>query len=209
MIRLPLVIFLAAMCGCTTIHMDVDAPVAGEQARAPLQGQHYYAVLDTFGPPSQISMLPEGFVFLYDSLKEIERQLGISFASVSFGNAFDINLLKFTFGRATLRPQYFVVIFDQQGDVRTAGIYEGKEKIGGSVILQVVFTVIATTDMSYLEVPPVQRDWGLSLVQQPPVALNASGDFASGKVGVEVRGAPTAVGQHTLEMPPAKDKDRR
>ncbi len=209
MIRLLPIVLLAAVCGCATIHMNVDAPVPGEQASAPLEGQHYYAVLDTFGPPSQVSRLPDGFVFLYDSLREIERQLGISFASVSFGNAFDINLLKFTFGRATLHPQYFVVIFDQRGDVRAAGIYEGKEKIGGSVILQVVFTVIATTDMSYLEVPPVQQDWGLSLVQQPPVALNVSGDFASGKAGVEVRGAPTAVGQHSLEMPPPKDKDRR
>jgi len=209
MIRLLPVILLAAVCGCATIHMNVDAPVASERAKAPLEGQHYYAVLDTFGPPSQISMLPDGFVFLYDSLKEIERQLGISFGSVTFGTTHSVNLLKLTFGRATLQPQYFVVIFDRKGDVRAAGIYEGKEKIGGSVILQVVFTVVATTDMSYLEVPPIQQDWGLSMVQQPPVALNPSGDFASAKVGVEVRGAPTAVGQHSLEMPPPKDKDRR
>jgi hypothetical protein len=204
MIRLAPILFLAAVCGCTTIHMNVDRP-AGPAAKQPLDGMHYYAVLDLFGPPSQISALPEGFVFLYDSLAEIERQLGVSFGKVYN----DIELLKLSFGRATLRPQYFVVVFDQHGMVRAGGLYEGEKKIGGSMVLQVVFTVIPTTDMSYLKVPPVQEDWGLSLVEQPPIALNASGDFGSGTAGVEVRGAPKAVGQHSLEMPEATEKVRR
>jgi len=176
-----------------------------EAAKEPLAGMHYYRVLDAFGPPSQISTLPDGFVFLYDSLSEVERQLGLSFGQVYE----DMNLLKLTFGRATLKPQYFAVVFDQKGAVRAAGLYEGQKKIGGSFILQVVFTVVATTDMSYLKVPPVQEEWGFSLIHQPPVALNASGDFGSGTAGVEVRGAPTAVGQHSLEMPPANQRVRR
>lgn len=202
--RLASIVLLAAAGGCSTIHLKVDAPV-GEMAKEPLAGMHYYRVLDAFGPPSQISTLPGGFVFLYDSLSEIERQLGLSFGQVYE----DINLLKLTFGRATLKPQYFVVVFDKEGAVRAAGLYEGQKKIGGSFVLQVVFTVVPTTDMSYLQVPPVQEDWGLTLMRQPPVALNASGDFGSGTAGVETRGAPTAVGQHTLEMPPAKERVRR
>jgi hypothetical protein len=143
-------------------------------------------------------------VFLYDSLSEIERQLGIS-----FGEVYDVELFKLTFGRATMTQRYFVVVFDDNAQVRTAGVYETKEKVGGSFILQVVFTVVSTTDMSYLTVAPVQQDWGLALVRTLPEGLNPSGDFASAQAGVEVRGAPTAVGQHSLEMAPIKQPKRR
>jgi len=195
------ILILAASCGCATIRRSLDTPV-GDLGEEPFAGQHYYAVLDAFGPPLQISTLPDGFVFLYDAMTVTEYQLGFSPVQL-----WEVDLLKVSFGRARLKQTYFVLLFDRDGNERTSGLYTVQKKIGGSFILQPVFTVLPTTDMSYLEIPPVQQDWGLSLLEQPPIGLNAAQDFGSGEAGVEVRGAPTAVGQHSLEMTP--DENRR
>jgi hypothetical protein len=70
---------------------------------------------------------------------------------------------------------------------------------GGSV--QPIFALVPLVDTRHLASPhrPLNR-WGMHLLQDLPVTLNAHQNLDTGQAGLELRGTPSKVGQRTLEM---------
>jgi hypothetical protein len=195
MLRTMAIVALVCFAGCTSLTRHVDQPV-GDLAQAPIQNEHYYAVLDLLGPPAQITETPDGFAFLYESYIVRDRQIGIS---PDTGNAW--SLIRFSRGRVSLEREILVVSFDETGHARAAGVYAGKENIGASFVIQPIFGVSPSTDTSYLNAPPVQQSWGRESLRRLPQTLNREQDLRTGRAGFQLIGTPTGAGQLSLETP--------
>ncbi len=191
--KLAAIVMLVCLVGCTSLTRRADTPI-GDMAKAPMQGKHYYEVLDSFGPPSQITATSEGFAFLYESFTVRDRQIGIS---PNTGNV--LSLIRLSKGRVKLEREILMIAFDDSGNARAAGIYTGNEKIGGSFVIQPIFGVAPSMDTTYLNAPPVQQGWGRESLRRVPQTLNRDADLRTGRSGFQLIGTPTGAGQHSLE----------
>lgn len=187
------IFIVACLAGCTSLTRSADTPI-GDMAKAPIQNKHYYDVLDSFGPPAQITETSDGFAFLYESFTVRDRQIGIS---PNTDNV--LSLIRVSKGRVKLEREILLITFDESGNARAAGVYSGNEKIGGSWVIQPIFGVAPSMDTSYLNAPPVQQGWGRESLRRVPQTLNRDEDLRTGRAGFQLIGTPTGAGQHSLE----------
>ncbi|UCH46610.1 MAG: hypothetical protein JSU95_10825 [Betaproteobacteria bacterium] len=154
---------------------------------------HYHQVLDTLGPPTRISALPDGFAFEYESFRIDERQLGLS-PNVKF-----LRWFKLAYGTARVARETYTLVFDSNGLVKAFGNAREDQDAGKGLAFQFIVTVTQVVDTRYLDEWPGQHAWGVSMLQPLPVALNREQSLDSGEHGIEQRGTPTSSGQRTLE----------
>ena len=161
-------------------------------------------VVHDLGPPNQVSRLPDGFAFLYEYSQIGEFQLGIS-VDISF-----LRWIKFVKAWNRLNEESLLLTFDNQGVLRSAGSAKWQEGLGGGGAAQLLFAVISLSDISEILRPADAHDWGMFLLQQPPVTLNSAQSLLTGEHGLQQRIAPDYVGQQTLEMTtPKTEKERK
>jgi hypothetical protein len=160
-------------------------------------------VVTELGPPSQVSRLPGGFVFLYEYTGISEFQLGLSV------NTPILRWFKFIKAWNRLNQEGCVLTFDDQGVLRGQGLGKWQESLGGGSALQFIFAVLSLSDVSELLQPADAHSWGATLLQLPPVALNSRQSLRSGENGLQQRIAPDYAGQQTLEMTQPKTERQK
>jgi hypothetical protein len=162
-------------------------------------------VINTLGPPSKISALPNAVAFLYEQVITIENQLGVSTSSVEdlfLGAASTeaLKLFKLSFAKGRLNRQALILVFDLDGRLRVKAFGTWSEKLGRGFGLNIIFQAVPLIKTGYLRAEPDQHGWGAGLLDPLPVTLNVRQSLATGQSGVQLRGTSTAVGQHTLEL---------
>jgi hypothetical protein len=192
----------ASLSGCASINQHIDTPIPDTVALSTAE-THYHSVLDALGPPAQLTSLPDGFAFLYESLIIRERQIGIQLTPGEMPGLFKLN-----YGRARAERHIHVLRFDEGGMLQAHGVFDGTQKLGNSITLQPIFSVTPTVKTTDLVQPPPQQNWGFSLFDPLPESLNANQSLDSGTAGFEIRGTPSDVGQRSLEFR-GKPKKRR
>lgn len=191
---LALMIIFAVLGGCSVVNKEIDvAPVVGTSEFKSSE-THCYDILDRLGPPAQITALPGGFAWFYQSLVVKERQLGITLPGDISG------LFKLALADADLEEKARVYVFDPSGRLRSHADLDDLDDVGNGMAIQFFAAVGQVVDTGYLEDNPVQQDWGFGLLEPLPQTLNAGQSLDFGTRGAELRGTPKKVGQRTLEM---------
>lgn len=151
-------------------------------------------VVGALGPPLHMSALADGMVMVYEYVDARESQLGLNLETVG------LKWFKLSLGHAKARHDVLLLIFDCDGVLQTQDLQRRTERLGTGFGFQLFFVAAPTVDTSHLEGASEQLGWGRAALQPLPVTLNTAQSLASGEHGVEMRGTPKSVGQHTLEM---------
>jgi len=179
--------------GCTSIHKQIDM-LPRQDAPVVESGVHFHDILDSFGCPGQVTSVPGGFAFLYESLRVEERQFGISLPGKL------MKWFKMVFAKADTQRQIRVFLFDNNGLLDSHVFKSIHEDAGKGISVQFLVELGEIVDTRYLEATPGQNDWGFALLKPLPTTLNAAQSLDAGTHGLELRGTPTGAGQRSLEL---------
>ena len=79
-------------------------------------------------------------------------------------------------------------------------LFEFNRNVKRSVISVCRFVVVDVVDVDDLTERLPYHRWGATALEPPPVGLNREQNMNQGANGLQQRGTPTAVGQHSLQM---------
>lgn len=194
-IPLTLLMTIALAIGsCTVISKDINTDISLEDNALQISETHFIDAIDQLGPPSKLSKYNNGMVFLYESIKINERQLG-------FNTNYDFwRWFKFSIAKGSADREVLLLIFDADGYLLAQTYNNFNEKLGSGQAISFLYTIESLVDSSKLEEDPESLAWGASLLKPLPEALNYSQNLGTGNSGVEQLGAPDSVGQHSLEL---------
>jgi len=193
------------LTGCSSFRTEWGRPLRADAAHFTEGSTRVETVIHALGPPAQVSALPGGFVFLYEHSIVGEFQIGVSV------DAPILRYIKFVHASNRLDQDVLMMVFDNEGVLRSMDPEAWREKLGGGNAAQFLFAVMSLTDDSALRQRSPQHDWGRADLGSLPVLLNSPQSLRTGQHGLQQRLAPTYAGQHTLEMakPKPKKKSRR
>jgi hypothetical protein len=193
------------MAGCSQFRTELGQPLHTDERDFVTGKTSVQTVLHELGPPSDVSSLPDGFVFLYEYSKIEEFQIGFSVPLPI------VRWLKFVQARNQLTHEAAVMTFDDRGVLRAIGDDLSKKDLGGGTALQLIVSVTSLTDTSAYRQPGEAHAWGASSLRRLPSTLNTDQSLRSGTRGLQFKAAHSYAGQHSLEMPepPEKRPDKR
>jgi hypothetical protein len=184
---------LAVFSGCTIVTEEVGDPLPSVHHET-ASGATTRQVLDALGPPSQVSALGEGYVFLYEHALIKEKQLGLSV------NYLWLRYFKLAFGSAYADREALVLTFDREGRLTSSGHRRWSEDLGSGNSVQFIIAVMSVVDTGEITETPTSVKWGGELLQSRlPESLNRQSSTLSGLNGLEQSGTPTGAAQRTLE----------
>ena len=188
-------ILLAVLAGCAHLEHDIGQPLDLDGLSRVAAGSHYGDVLDQFGPPTKISSLPDGMVFLYEHIQLAERQYGLILPG-EIGK-----WIKAVYASADADVDVMLLVFDEQGKLRGADAQKWAADAGAGMSVTLIFSAGSFTDTEQYEASASRPlDWGRGLTQAPLEALNARQNLETGANGVQLTTNSAGVGQHTLEL---------
>lgn len=197
---------VVVLCGCSSFRTDWGPPIGGQADTFTEGTTRMQTVIHEMGPPTQISALPQGCVFLYEHSVIGEFQFGLS---VDYSL---LRYLKFVRAWNHLDQSVVVLTFDDRGVLVGKGHKKWREQLGGGGAAQLLFASISLTDLSLRRQRSDLLRWGRSDLQALPIMLNSAQSLRTGENGVHQQHvAPKFAGQHTLEMakPMVKQKQFR
>jgi hypothetical protein len=198
-----LLLISLAGAGCTTIGKQIGEPIPVEQVQLQEGVTNVFQIIDVLGPPHHMSALPDGSVMVYEYINAAERQFGVNMDFLG------LEWFKTSFGRAKAKRQVLLLLFDDDGLLRAQDFQDWTQDLGQGFGFQLFFVALPTVDTRYLNAKPEQLLWGRAALEPLPVTLNTGQSLVSGGKGIEMRGTPDSVGQHTLEMKSAVRKKKR
>lgn len=190
---LACLVFLAA--GCTVIRSESDLPSRGDTSSYVPGSTHYSSILVDFGPPTTLSRLGKGMVWLYEDLELEEMQFGLGFSDWPY------SLFKINVGSGAGGYDGKAFIFDGNGNLLSAGEVRNDLYMGKGVGFQWIFKVSSLTSLSDVRKEPVQFSWGEALLVNLPTGLNGGQRLDTGEHGFQLMITPAHAGQHTLQQP--------
>ena len=182
--------------GCTFIEKDIGSDLRLDAQTLLDSGQDLGVneVLDTLGPPHQILALPDGYAFLYQKFDVRERQLGIS------SDAPVLRWLKFSLADAGSTSDTLVARFDRLDQLRAASVVTNEKQLGEAGSIMFVLNFLSQVDSTSLDQDVWgPGKWGMFMLQEPNVLLNAQSSPDTGKSTLDQRGSPVNVGQRTMD----------
>lgn len=192
---LGLVSAAIVLAGCAHLEHDIGEPLAIDSVKSLSAGSHFSEVLDRYGPPTKMSALPDGMVFLYEHVKLTERQYGLILPG-EIGK-----WVKAVYASADADIETLLFIFDDEGRLRAADAETWSADAGAGMSMTLIFSAGSFTDTEAYESSAARSlDWGKALMQPPLVSLNAGQDLESGINGVQLTMNSSGIGQHTLEL---------
>jgi len=190
-----LLLLVQCAYACTIIHSE---PADGQQFDETLLDMarvHYNAILESYGPPTKLSRLGDGMVWVYEDMELTEVQFGVS------ATKWPRSLFKINLGKGYGIYRGVVMTFDGEGHMTSVGQTVDDVYLGAGVGLQSVFSVTSLVNLSDVKNQPVQHDWGMTLLGTQSELLNRGQELHTGPNGVELQTTPPNSGQHSLEFP--------
>ena len=156
---------------------------------------HRDEVLAELGPPLKLTVLPDGYAFMYEGLDTKELQIGFSLPIPV------INWFKFVVAQADYNHQVLVYWFDHDNRLISTAGDNAHFDLGNSMTVQPIITVQAMFDTSDVEQEIVDfTEWPAFCLLPLPQTLNRHNSMNGGVAGIEQRGTAPLVGQRSLEM---------
>jgi len=189
------VLLATTLAGCASIRKDLGAPLAGianDDRAAPV---HYSAVLEAYGPPSKISAIPSGSVFLYEHVEIHERQWGLILpGEIS-------KFFKIVYATSVANTDVAVFVFDEEGMMTGRADKRFESDPGGGFAFTLIFKIksLSETDQHTRSLDGI-LDWGMGMIQPLAAGLNAAQSLDSGSRGLDVIRVDGMMGQRALEL---------
>ncbi len=188
-----LLLLCASLAGCSHLTSEIGPPfpvspgiIVGKSTS--------HDVLEKVGVPSEVSASPVGFVFLYEHNYVAENQLGFTL------NRTVMKWFKFVYARSKLTHDAWLLCFDTNDVLQAWGKEDWKAPLGQGGALQFLVTAQTLVDSTPVRQPAPQHLWGEAWLDSLPQILNSAQSLEDGRFGLEQSLAPSAVGQHALEM---------
>lgn len=183
------------LCGCALSRKHMNPNLTVPDERPEIGVMHRDEVLKKLGPPLKMTILPNGYAFMYEGLTAIELQLGFSLP-IPY-----INWFKFVFAEADYDHIVLVYVFDREHRLIAMGGNDTHFDLGNSMAVQPVFTVQMLFDTTAIENEIVDlTEWPEFCLQPLPQTLNRANSMNVGVTGLEQRGTAPSVGQRATEM---------
>ena len=158
-------------------------------------GSHYGDVLESFGPPTKMSALPVGMVFLYEHVDLTERQYGLILPG-EIGK-----WIKAVYASAVADVEIMQFIFDDDGLLIGSDDQDWSADAGAGMSVTLIFSAGSFTDTEqYESSAAASLAWGRGLTLPLLKALNGSQNLETGANGVQLTTNSRGAGQHTLEL---------
>ena len=185
----------AWLAGCARFEHDIGATLDEAVLERVGAGAHYAEVLDALGPPTKMSALPDGMVFVYENARITERQYGLILPG-EVGK-----WIKAVYASADADIETIVFVFDARGRLNSSDAEVWNTDAGAGMSLTLLFSTGSFTDTEQYESSPARSlDWGKALTMPPLVSLNDRQNLETGLNGIQLTTSPRAVGQHALEL---------
>ncbi|BDQ37158.1 hypothetical protein SYK_15180 [Pseudodesulfovibrio nedwellii] len=185
---------LAILFGCTIIRSE-PAHIEKFDTTRYDSNTHYSEVLRDMGPPTKMSQLGTGMVWLYEDVTLKENQIG--FGPING----PLSIFKLNFAAGDGKYQGTVLTFDLDGRLTSTGTMNEELNLGEGMAFQFAFVVSSLVDIGDIRQTPNQHTWGKSLLQDVPAGLNSQQNLDTGAHGVELMTTPQFTGQQSLANP--------
>ena len=183
------------LCGCTLSRKTISPNLAFPREPYKKGVTHRDEVLSELGPPLKMTVLPEGYAFIYEGLDTQELQLGFSLPLPV------ISWFKFVVAQADFDHQVMVYQFNHKNVLVASAGDDTHFDLGNTMAVQPIFTVQMLFDTSEVENEIVDFvQWPAFCLLPLPQTLNRQTSLNGGVAGIEQRGTAPQVGQRTLEM---------
>jgi hypothetical protein len=194
LLLLALLLGAGLLSGCTRWTYDIGQDLSAKEVPRVDDQLQLADVLDRLGPPHRLSALPNGYVLAYEYWHIVEDKVGFSL------NAVGVDFLSVDWGDARTRGKFLLLSFDRDHRLVDSTFEEWARDAGGGQSIQPLglLSVVSVDDLTH---PMPQHRWGAFSLEKLPVTLNADNHMDSGQNGLEQRGTPVNIGQHSLEMP--------
>lgn len=181
--------------GCARIQTIAGEVTVPDSSPALQTRAHYSDVLRIPGPPSSISTLADGYVFLYQRVEVTERQWGL----ILIGTV--LKYLKAVSAKTRTQMDLAIFVFDQDGLMVAEAFDSLKTDAGGGFSFTLFFKLqgLSATE-EYIQTLERNLDWGMALTRPLPQTLNREHGLDFGIGSIEVVPTGGVVGQSSLEM---------
>ena len=191
----PKLLCLAALLflgACSFNKYDLGTPLSTWQESSP--PEDLAGALELLGPPLRISALADGFTLAWEYWQVDEKKIGLSLRPLG------LEFLSIDWGDANTQGEFLLLSFNSQHELVAARYSDWDRNAGGGKGIQALVSVVDVVDIDDLTEKLPYHRWGASALAPPPVGLNRSQNMNEGGNGLQQRGTPTAVGQHSLQM---------
>lgn len=178
-----LLVLLTLISGCTYIHSEMP-PSPPVDIEMPGKNTHYSSLLRQLGPPTALSRLGDGMVWLYEDMQLGEKQIGFGFSN------WPLALFKLNVGAGDGDYRALVMVFDGEGKLVSAARKEVPLHLGEGVGMQMIFSVSSLVDISDVRKGTDPDTWGSQLLETLPQGLKRQQDLASGSNGLQLMTTP-------------------
>ena len=195
LVKLLAVAAVSLLAGCSIMTYQLGTEtVTPEDVPDPGQSRGLTDVLAELGPPNRLSATPTGYVLAWESWYVKRTKIGLSLMP------FGVDLISIGSGDALVEGNYLLLHFSRDHKLVASGYgsSEGNAVEGQGV--QPLFGFVDTADVDDMTGPMPHHHWGGFILNKLPVTLNVDNHMDTGQNGIQQRGTPTGVGQHTLEM---------
>lgn len=183
------------LAGCARLEHDIGTSLDQATLERVGAGAYYAEILDALGPPTKMSALPGGMVFVYEHVRITERQYGLILPG-EVGK-----WIKAVHASADADIETIVFVFDARGRLNSSDAEVWNTDAGAGMSLTLLFSTGSFTDTEQYESSPARSlDWGTALTKPPLVSLNGRYNLETGQNGIQLTTSPGAVGQHALEL---------
>ncbi len=193
--KLVVVAALGPLAGCSIITYQFGAEkVSPEDVPDAGQSRGLTDVLAELGPPNRLSATPDGYVLAWESWYIRRTKVGLSLSPIG------IDLFSMDWGDALMQGDFLLLHFSRDHKLVASGYGSSESNAGEGQGVQPLFGIVDVADVDDLTGPMPHHHWGGFMLNRLPVTLNVDNHMDTGQNGIQQRGTPPAVGQHSLEM---------
>ena len=189
---------LAAVCllaGCTTMTYQYGTEtISPDDVPDPGQSRGLTDVLAELGPPNRLSATPGGYVLAWESWYIERTKLGLSLMPLG------VDLISIGSGNALIQGEYLVLHFSSDHTLVASGYGSSDGNAVEGQGVQPLFSFVDTADVDDMTGPMPHHHWGGFMLNRLPLTINADSHLDAGQNGIQQRGTPAGVGQHSSEM---------
>lgn len=186
---------LLSSVGCTLARKSMNPNIAFPQQPYLIGETDRNEVLTELGPPLKMTILPEGYAFMYEGVDTKELQLGFTLPIPI------INWFKVVVARADYNHHVLVYQFDLNHKLLAAAGNDIHFDLGNSTAVQPILAVEMLFDTSAVENDIVHfTEWPAFCLWPLPETINRANSMNTGTAGIEQRGTAPFVGQRALEL---------
>jgi len=193
-VRVNALLLAALLSGCSQWYYELGEPIDEAQVPSSEDQVSLQTVLDQYGPPLRISATNAGYVMFWEHWWLQEQSVGFNLGALG------ADFLTIDYAELNVRGSYVLMTFNRDHMLTSANYSEWNSRAGGGQSIQPFGEVVDIVDSDDLRVPLPQHEWGASLLKPIEVTINRQSSTDTGQSGVEQRGTPTDIGQHSLEL---------